>query len=187
MSRQSIMTQLVEVIATEGTSGLTVREVAKRAGVSIGTVQHYFPTRAAMLIAAVDSIGEVTTGIYAEAAGRSDPADRLRAVCRLLVPSADSGAPGRVWLAFAAQSLVDEAVAERYREIWRSLQRRLRDLLAEAVPQLSFADADREAAELLALLDGLAVAVLTDEERLSGEAAGRIVDRAVDRLLAARS
>src|SRR5699024_4770655 len=40
---------LTRVVAREGITGVSVRAVAAEAGVSGGTVQHYFPTRAEMI------------------------------------------------------------------------------------------------------------------------------------------
>ena len=45
---------MTSVLVAEGFEGVSVRKVAARAGVSIGAVQHHFPTKDAMLAAAME-------------------------------------------------------------------------------------------------------------------------------------
>ena len=48
----SILEGAVQVLERDGPDGLTTNRVAKRAGVSIGTLYQYFPDKAAILLAA---------------------------------------------------------------------------------------------------------------------------------------
>ncbi|MGL5817052.1 MAG: TetR/AcrR family transcriptional regulator, partial [Phycicoccus sp.] len=54
-----IVDAVIDLVAERGMEGVSVRAVAGRAGVSIGAVQHHFPTKEAMLLAANDRIGTV--------------------------------------------------------------------------------------------------------------------------------
>jgi AcrR family transcriptional regulator len=55
--RQSAITDaLLQIVAERGFEEVSVREVAAGAGVSIGTVQHYFPTKDEMLVAAYHEV-----------------------------------------------------------------------------------------------------------------------------------
>lgn len=183
MSRAAVLHHLVEVIATEGTAGLTVRGVANSAGVAIGTVQHYFPTKSAMLLAAMEVIGPAASEAYEGVTTSDDPTEQLIGLARLLVSSGPESRIGRVWLAFAAHAVVDPIVGARYRELWASMHRTLAARLSSAAPS---ATADAVAAattELLALADGLAVAVLTEPDRVSTDQARAIIERRCRALL----
>ncbi|MFC0675354.1 TetR family transcriptional regulator C-terminal domain-containing protein [Brachybacterium hainanense] len=182
MSRDAIQHSIVEIVAASGVGGLSVRAVAARAGVAIGTVQHHFPTRSAMIAAAMTIVEETAEAIEA-GSGRSDPVERLTGLTDLLIPSSVESTAGRVWLAFAAQAAVDEAVAAQYRRTWSRLQRSLAELLARARPELAWSRADAAATELLALLDGLSVAVLVEPGRISVGTAREIAQRRLAELL----
>ena len=54
VTRQKLMTAAIEVLAEQGWAGATTGAIAERAGVSRGACQHHFPTRAALVAAAVE-------------------------------------------------------------------------------------------------------------------------------------
>lgn len=183
MSRAAVLHHLVEVIATEGTAGLTVRGVASSAGVAIGTVQHYFPTKSAMLLAAMEVIGPAASEAYEGTTTSDDPTEQLLALVGMLVSSGPESRIGRVWLAFAAHAVVDPIVGARYRELWASMHRTITGRMAAAAPSAPAAAVTAAATELLALADGLAVAVLTEPARVSAAQARAIIERRCRELL----
>lgn len=185
MSRDAVLHHLVEAIADGGMSGLSVRAVAARAGVAIGTVQHHFPTKAAMLLAAMDAISIDAVHAYDEAAQDADAEGRLLATVRLLVPSGRESRVSRVWLAFAACAPTDPAVGARYQELWARTERGLAAGFSAAVPAAPSPAVEDAATELLALLDGLAVTVLAEPQRMPAERARAIAERRCRELLAA--
>src|SRR5262249_56995578 len=74
--KQAAITQaLLRIVAERGLEQASVREVAAGAGVSIGTVQHYFPTTDTMLAAAYQ---EVPRSIRAQI-GPGEPAPAILA------------------------------------------------------------------------------------------------------------
>jgi AcrR family transcriptional regulator len=182
MSRDAVLHHLVEAIAEGGMSGLSVRTVAARAGVAIGTVQHHFPTKAAMLLAAMDSIVDAVQA-HDDATQDADAETRLLATVRLLVPSGPESRVSRVWLAFAAYAPTDAAVRARYEELWARTVRGLERLFAASAPAASGAAVEDAATELLALLDGLAVAVLAEPHRMPSDRARGIAERRCRELL----
>ena len=56
MTRQKLMAAAMEVLAEQGWAGATMGAIAERAGVSRGACQHHFPTRAALVTAAVEHV-----------------------------------------------------------------------------------------------------------------------------------
>ncbi|UGS25913.1 TetR family transcriptional regulator C-terminal domain-containing protein [Microbacterium resistens] len=185
MTRDSLLDHVVDVIAEEGMSGLSVRAVAARAGVAIGTVQHWFPTKSAMLLAAMDRIGGIAEAAGAAVRTPGDPVAELHGTIRLLVPSTPQSPVSRVWLAFAAHTVADPDVQVRYAQLWAGVHRGLAGLLAAARPSASAAAIDEAAAELVALTDGLAVAVIAEPSRMPPDRAAALARRRTDELLAA--
>lgn len=56
LTRQKLMTAAIEVLAEQGWAAATTGAIAERAGVSRGACQHHFPTRAALVAAAVEHV-----------------------------------------------------------------------------------------------------------------------------------
>jgi AcrR family transcriptional regulator len=56
LTRRALLDATVECLVEDGYAGLTSRNVAERAGVAQSTFMHYFPTRDAFLIEAVEHV-----------------------------------------------------------------------------------------------------------------------------------
>lgn len=75
-----------EVIAERGPAGFSLREVARRAGVSHAAPAHHFGDTTGLLTAvAVDAFRALDESMGAAAEAATDPADRLRRVGRAYV------------------------------------------------------------------------------------------------------
>ncbi|GAA1938608.1 TetR/AcrR family transcriptional regulator [Nocardioides hwasunensis] len=186
--REAIADALVSLVADEGFEAVSVRKVAERARVSAGLVQHYYASKQVMLTAAMERVD----ARFAERLSlllRNDEApavEQLRALAAQLLPLDDDRAvEARVWVAVAARSTVDPVIRRTHSASWRLLEEALTSLVSDAVgssaPARACADA---AALLLATLDGLAVALVSEQGRVSVEQAERLAARQVDVALA---
>lgn len=173
---------VLRVLVAEGFEGVSVRKVAALAEVSIGAVQHHFPTKDAMLAGAMDRasarflarLGECLTA-------EMSAAQRLETLAVALVcPEPGDRDISVAWLLRLARAAVDEQTAIRHRQDWSRMSRWLADLITAAAPGV---DADSAAVELLALLDGLACSVAVEPGRVSPLLAERIAREHVRRLL----
>lgn len=173
---------VLSVVVSDGFEGVSVRKVAARAQVSIGAVQHHFPTKDAMLQAAMDTAARRFRQRLTERMNPAMPAaEQLETIAIALACAEPAERETAVtWLLRLARAAVNEQVARRHREEWQALETMLRDLIAAAAPAV---DADDAAAELLALLDGLAGSAAVEPDRISGERAERIVRAHVRRLI----
>ena len=151
--REALSQVVLRLVDERGLEGVTVRAVAAAAGVSIGTVQHYFPTKDAMLLHA-HGLASTAVGARADAAadGALGPVDTLRAIVAAILPTDDESARVvRVFVAFETRALHSPILAERVRSDTAELHGAFAEMLrAAGVP-----DADREAVGLLALVGGL--------------------------------
>ncbi|GAA4283582.1 TetR family transcriptional regulator C-terminal domain-containing protein [Brevibacterium daeguense] len=178
-TRDSIVRAMIEIIAAQGFEGLSVRGVAADAGVSAGAVQHHFPTREAMLGAAMSAITDLASTRGSDLEDIAEPVERLHALVDLLVPGSPSDRVARVWLAFAARAAVDGPTGSEYARLWSRIRVQLRLLIAAAGGNAG--TVERASRELLALLDGLALSVVA--ERQEPGAAREIAHRRVDEIV----
>lgn len=148
--RREIAQAVCRLADERGLEGVTVRDVAAQAAVSVGAVQRCFRTKDEMLVFALDHIGaQITDRIRERAEG--DVLGRAAAEISLLAE--EHRAQARVWLAFVAQAAVSPALAGILRASYAQLQEMFARLIGGP-------DADAEARRLLALADGLTTHVL---------------------------
>lgn len=124
----------ITVIARDGLDALSIRRVAAEAGVAIGTVQYHHPTRAELVLAALQRTAD-RQGARALAAPRgptiiSTLIDRLM----LLLPhDGPSREEAIVWVALAAAAARDPLVGPHQRQLVEQTVDGIRSLLERAV------------------------------------------------------
>ncbi|MCX4475555.1 TetR family transcriptional regulator C-terminal domain-containing protein [Streptomyces cellulosae] len=174
-SRRRRIAEAVCLLADEqGPEGVSMRDVAARAQVSLGAVQRCFRTKEEMLLFAVDHVGErVTERVRARiVAGPAQSAATAlgHATDEVALLGEEHRAEARIWLAFVAQAAITPSLAEPLRKSYAALQDLFVRLITEAAASNSGGrtpgastdgpDAVREARTLLALTDGLTGHVL---------------------------
>ena len=115
---EAIARALWRVVEQRGVTQLTMRVVAQEAGMSLGQLQHYFASRAAMLSFAMDFASEQTSARVHQGLGklgdRPHPRDVLRLTLAEMLPlHADARATSRMSAAYVLEALHDEAVHEQ--------------------------------------------------------------------------
>lgn len=78
-TRQRLLRATVDCLAEEGWRGTTTRAVAQRAGVTLGALQYYFPTKLSLVRAALEDIVERSADDFLELNLPDDPRDRVAA------------------------------------------------------------------------------------------------------------
>jgi AcrR family transcriptional regulator len=149
------------VIRRDGLERASVRNVAREAGLSMGSLRHSFATQAELLCFAMQLVGDRAR---ARIAALEPVADARRAAEQLLhqlVPLDDERrAEAEVWLAFTGRALVDPRQRTIHQEIHDQLNGACTtaiNLLVEAGLTAEGLDVALEASRLHALLDGLAL------------------------------
>jgi AcrR family transcriptional regulator len=172
---------LVRVVDQHGLEGASIRAVAAAAGVSIGTVQHYFPTKDDLLRHAYKrSEAAIQARIERRLEDVTDSGEALRVILHELLPlDAERLFAIRVGTAFAVRALYEPALE---REIGADL-RELRDIVAQLLGDAGVRDAERAAITLLALVDGLTDQLLYPASGLAADDALAILDAALRQAL----
>ncbi|MFK8849552.1 TetR/AcrR family transcriptional regulator [Streptomyces sp. Ac-502] len=179
--RRQIAEAVCRLADEHGLEGVTLRDVAACADVSMGAVQRCFRTKEEMLVFALGHIGgRISARVAARLA--ESPAQSARtalghATTEISLLRPEHRAEARVWLAFVAQAAVSPALAEILRGNYTGLHSLFTRLIAEAT---ATPDAEREARTLLALTDGLTTHVLVGH--LAPEAALDALDSHLVRL-----
>jgi AcrR family transcriptional regulator len=123
----------VSCIAELGWSGATVAVIAERAGVSRGAAQHHFPTREALVTAAVDYLGEEQLRqLRARAAGLPSGASRVEPVVDMLLDlyvGPTFRAALHVWVAASTDEALRAAVVPLEAKVGREAHRVAVELL----------------------------------------------------------
>lgn len=173
--RRHIADAVCQLADQRGLEGVTLRDVATQAGVSMGAVQRCFRTKEEMLAFTLAHVGEQVVR-RARQRLTSSPAQTARSAlghtaAEVALLEREQRAEARVWLAFVAQA----AVSERLAEILRASYAEARELFVRLITDADVAgDPTRQAHRLLALADGLTTQVLVGH--LTPEQAREVLD-----------
>lgn len=78
-TRERLLRSTIDALAADGWSAATVAAVAERAGVSRGAAQHHFPTREALITAALEQVfDDLTAASDSEIASPDEPMSSAR-------------------------------------------------------------------------------------------------------------
>ncbi|MEV3872805.1 TetR/AcrR family transcriptional regulator [Streptomyces sp. NPDC049906] len=177
--RRHRVVEAVYALADEhGLEGVTLRDVARRAGLSMGAVQRSFRTKDEMLVLALTQVSEGFTDRARALAAEPSPAALARVAVDLALLDAEQRPDAQVWLAFVARAAVTPAMARILRDGYPQVHRLLAELIRGAAgPDV---DAAHEARTLLALADGLTVQTLLGQ--LDRDRAREVLDAYLRRL-----
>jgi AcrR family transcriptional regulator len=165
----------------------TVRDVAEEAGVSTGTIVHYFGDKDTMLEAALlNKVQDTGIAFRAALAGAQSAWEKLERLVTASLPETDEVRDEwRLWLTFWGEVTRNErlrAVSERQHQRWT---RFLARIIAEGSASGEFAavDPDVAATQMAALIDGLAIQTTLQNPMLNPEQMRQICLGALQRLL----
>jgi len=179
------------VIRREGLEGASVRNVAKEAGMSLGSLRHYFATQSELLAFSMRMVGERVKERIKKLEMTGDiRADFERIIEETLPLDDERVSESIVWLGFVGKALVDESLGELAAEIHEALYglfRKLADALIRFGSCRPDADAELEARRLHALVDGLVVHALTNPRSVDPDTIRRTIAYHLSGLMPERS
>lgn len=165
--RRAIAEAVFAVIGDRGFGAVSLRDVASAAGVSMGSVQHYFATKDEMLAFTLQYLRErVLYRLQVQLAQLTDPSPRemVRTALRMMLPTDEpSRQEAQVNIAFFSAATVTRDYADLLRDGYAQLLGITREHLREAAAGgqiVAGADPDREAAALFFTTRGLIGPVL---------------------------
>jgi TetR/AcrR family transcriptional regulator, transcriptional repressor of bet genes len=160
--RETIAEAIVRLVAAKGVEAASLRAVAAEAGVSMGTVQHYFTTTDEMLLFALDYGNGLLRARVQQLLDERKPAtprESFRLVFTLLLPlDPESRTGARLWAALIARGCVDEPTGKLAAEAYTNLTSLVLRALTDAVQADQTAegtDAAQAARHLVSVIEGL--------------------------------
>jgi AcrR family transcriptional regulator len=189
--RRQLAEAVFTVIGSRGYDAVSLRDVATTAGVSMGTVQHYFATKHDMLLFALQHLRtRVLARMGGELARLSAPSRRelLLAGMRAMLPvDQPSRQEAALNIAFFSAATVDPEYARLLHEGYARLLEGSRVQLREAAAAGELADGldvDAEAATLFLAVQGcigpILIGLFSPDEALA------LLNRSLDRIFVAR-
>jgi AcrR family transcriptional regulator len=175
-----------KVIRREGLDKLSVRRVAEEAGMSLGSLRHYFETQAELLTFSMRLLSKRVN----ERIQRLDYTDDMRrnmemVIAELLPLDEERTAEAELWLSYVGKTISDPAIRELSLEVHDELYAGFRQML-DTLITLNLAkdgmDPGEETKLLHALVDGLVVHRVMVPERIDTGEMERMVSRHLDRI-----
>ncbi|MEV4441708.1 TetR family transcriptional regulator C-terminal domain-containing protein [Streptomyces sp. NPDC049577] len=190
--RRRIAEALWRIASTRGLDGVSLRDVAAEAGISLGQLQHYFATKDEMLVFSLDHISELATArvrdrILALAHTPSAREIIRETIAEMLPRDANSRTGLLVQLAYFVRAVHDERMARHAQQGVPALAGFFADQIRAAIERGEVAadrDPHTEAMLLIAMADGLSGYALMDVCSV-GEAL-RLADAQLERLFSGR-
>jgi AcrR family transcriptional regulator len=187
--REQIVRATIRCLAREGYTRLTMKKVAREAGVSQGILHYYFADKRAMLAATLEAVTRDLDHRVAAAQSRTgrDARARLRALVRACLEVAVSRP--EFWVVFVefwGEMLHDRRLRDLNTAVYSRTRRLIGRLIAEGVRAGRFRPVDprRASAVVLGLIDGLSLQLTFDPEAFGVAEAARFCDDALGRYLA---
>lgn len=186
--RAAIIQATIRCLARGGYHRLTMKTLAREAGVSQGILHYYFADKAAILSAALEAVTTELEGRLAQEAPEATPPVRLRAlIAACLATALERPEMWRVYLQFWGEMLHNPTLAAQNAALYTRLRRQLGGLLAQGVHQGCFraVEAVPAALVILGLLDGVALQMTFDPQAVPLTRATQMCVEVVERYLQA--
>lgn len=189
--RRLIAEAVLRLTATRGLGGVSLRDVATEAAVSMGMVQHYFASKDQMLLFACEYLVERTNERIRERVialpQPVPPRVMLRTIFEEMLPLDTERSSGiRVWFAFLARAVVEPELEVFMRATWTNSHAFIAQQFERGQQQCELAlgiEPETEAVRALGLVDGLVPHVLLGH--YTGVQALNAIDSYLDQIFAA--
>lgn len=186
--REELAAAVWRLASRDGLDAVTIRSVAAEAGWSTGALHHYFSDKEELLLFAFKTVADrVGRRVAAARAESREPLELARALLAIGLPlDEERRDETRVWFAFLGLALTRPPLARAQRLAYDAWRRIVADALRDAKERGDIDDGvevEREAAALVALVDGLAVQASFDPDCLDVD----LVDERLAELRRARA
>ncbi|HEY0890683.1 MAG TPA: TetR/AcrR family transcriptional regulator [Nocardioides sp.] len=171
--KEAILSAACEVVSEVGFKSLRVADVAKRAGMSTGSVHYYFDTKRDLMHAAFEWNFDRSLERRRELLeGAEPPARRLRAFIDSYLPhDPTTVAAWHVWAELWVEALHDADLQELNERVYGEWRRTVAAIIRDGQDHGVFRDGDavHMANGLVGLIDGLSLQVLMGSKSMTVE------------------
>ncbi|MGQ4809967.1 HTH-type transcriptional regulator BetI [Candidatus Entotheonellaceae bacterium PAL068K] len=186
--REQIVQATIRCLARDGYACLTMKTLAREAGVSQGILHYYFEDKAAMLVAALEA---VTTELdrrltLAQRGHAQEPYRRLHAVIRACLDTAlERPEVWRVYIQLWGEMRHNERLYAINADLYARMRRQVAALLTLGMRRGTFREinVNHAAAVIVGLIDGVALQLSFDPQALPLTTAVQCCYEAIERYL----
>ena len=173
--RRAIASAAVDAIATNGLSGVKLTDIARMAGVTTGSIAHYFSDKDAVLAAALE---EVCTRLFIQI-GAPDTLPRLEDIATVLPTSDEKRKEWKVWLAYWGRATHAPALAQIHRQYYAEIESAVAENMNGLHP-----DPHLAAAAMIAAVDGIGTRATLEPELWPEARQAALLDQLISPIIA---
>lgn len=185
--RTSVLLAARRALAREGLDRLTMRMIAREAGVSLGTVTYHFKSKQELLTTVLFSVAEqFDHSMEKSCPDETDPYRKLLAFIANSLPADEASRElWLVWLEFWNQASRTQALSPLHNELYGRWRREVAGILNTGINtgRFHWHDTELVAKQLLAVIDGLAINAIVGDPEVSLDEMYRVCRAMVDPLL----
>lgn len=153
--RRAIASAAVDAIAASGLSGVKLTDIARMAGVTTGSIAHYFADKDAVLAAALE---EVCTRLFIQI-GEPDNPPNVDEISSVLPVSDEKRKEWKVWLAYWGRAPHSKALAQIHSQYYAEIETAVAEDMDGIHP-----DPHMAAAAIIAAVDGIGTRATLEPE-----------------------
>lgn len=172
--KEQIIRAALEVFVQKGYHAANVSDVATRAGVSQGTIYHYFSSKEELFLAAYEfwEIQSLYEALRSSLARSNSPTEQLHFLARLVGERLNQAAallPANV--EFWSHIPRNEAVRKSFHRLFSQMRQALAEVVRQGIVRGEFAGVNPEetAAIMIAIYDGLILQWLANPQSVNWE------------------
>ncbi|MEO1553087.1 MAG: TetR family transcriptional regulator C-terminal domain-containing protein [Pseudomonadota bacterium] len=174
--RRAIASAAVDAIAANGLSGVKLTDIARTAGVTTGSIAHYFSDKDAVLAAALE---EVCTRLFIQI-GAPDHPPRIEEMSRVLPINDEKRKEWKVWLAYWGRATHAPALAQIHSQYYAEIETAVAEDMAGIHP-----DPHLAAAAIIAAVDGVGTRATLEPELWPEARQIALLDQLISPIIAA--
>lgn len=161
------------IIRRDGMEQASVRNIAEEAGISAGSMRHYFSTQSELLLYAMNLVSERVSNRIKQMSFNGSPMENMKLLLLEFMPNTDEKmAEMEVWFAFTTKSKTDPALKALADKVYDEIRQAVATVIMYLVKlNLSRADLNEELEieRLYALVDGLSIHAVLRPDQMTSE------------------
>ena len=175
------------VIRQSGIENASVRNVAQEAGISPGSMRHYFATQSELYLFSMNLVSERVNARIAAVLSLDGPIpEAARGMLRELLPlNEERRSEMEVWLAFMSRSIWDPALHELATRVYEEMNQGMVQVVSALAEQglvRKELNAEEEGRRMQVFVDGIALHGLLYPERMPPEMMEMLLEQYLEEL-----
>lgn len=172
--RRAIASAAVDAIAANGLTGVKLTDIARMAGVTTGSIAHYFSDKDAVLAAALE---EVCTRLFIEI-GQPDNPPSVAEIATTLPTNEEKRKEWKVWLAYWGRAPHSPALTQIHRQYYAEIETAVTEDMEGIHP-----DPHLAAAAIIAAVDGIGTRATLEPELWPEERQVALLDQLISPII----